>query len=379
LSERTIAVLTSGRQDWGILRSCCAAIKATDGLRLRLLVGGMHLSARHGSTVDLVREDGFAPDGTLAWMADEPDPAGDAARALATVAAAIREDVDALLVAGDRFETAAAALAATIERVPIAHLHGGEVTEGAFDDALRNAITKLSHLHLVSNEEHARRVVAMGEDEQSVHVVGAPGLDAAWRHDLAERDELEVVLGIELRPPVVIVTVQPVTLDPDPSAVVWPIVEAMDRIDATWVMTLPNADPGAEAIRGALVAAANRPRRALSEALGERRYWGLMRIAEAMLGNSSSGILEAPIVDLPAVDVGDRQRGRHREANVIAAAPDADAIEAALREALDPGTHERIRGRHPRLADGLAGRRVADIIAGWRPAVPPRKRSMPIP
>jgi UDP-hydrolysing UDP-N-acetyl-D-glucosamine 2-epimerase len=378
VSERTIAVLTSGRQDWGILRPCCEAIRATEGLRLRLLVGGMHLSARHGTTADRIVEDGFEPDLRLDWMGDEGDAAADAGRALQGVARALRGGADALLLAGDRFETAAAAVAATIERVPIAHLHGGEVTEGAFDDAFRNAITKLAHLHLVSNEEHARRVIAMGEDEGSVHVVGAPGLDGATRPDLASRDELEEALHTDLAAPVVIVTVQPTTLDADPAAIVHPILAAMDRVEATYVVTLPNADPGADAVRAALASVAG-PRRAVTEALGERRYWGLMRIADAMLGNSSSGIVEAPVVDLPVVNVGDRQRGRHRLANVIDVPAVAGEVETALRRTLDPATRDRIRGHRPPLADGLAGRRVADIIAGWRPAIPPRKRSIPIP
>jgi UDP-hydrolysing UDP-N-acetyl-D-glucosamine 2-epimerase len=379
MTNRTIAVLTSGRQDWGILRSSCEAIRGEPGLDLDLLVGGMHLSSRHGRSVDLVRADGFAPAELLDWLGhpgDGGDPAAHAQAALALelVGRTLRRRCPAAIVlAGDRLETAAAAIAATIERTPIVHLHGGERTEGAFDDAFRNAITKLSHLHLVSHLEHARRVIAMGEDPATVHVVGAPSLDAAFRPDLAGRAELERLLELPLRPPVVIVTVHPATLDTDPAAVAEPILRAMDLVPATYVITLPNVDPGAERIRAAVLAAAAAPGRVAVEALGERRYWGLMRIADAMVGNSSSGIVEAAAVDLPAVNVGDRQTGRRRDANVLDVGADVEEIAAAIGRALEPETRARIVAAHPPQLDGHAGQRVAEIIAAWHPANPPRK------
>ena len=380
-APRTIAVLTTGRQDWGILHSTCAAIRARSDLRLRLLVGGMHLSARHGLTVETIREDGFEPDALLDWLpagVAGSDPASDvqAAAALTAVGEDLRETpVDALVLVGDRFETAAAALAATVNRVPIVHLHGGEQTFGAFDDPLRNAITKLAHLHLVSHDEHARRVIAMGEDPATVHVVGVPGLDALARLDLPDRETLGADLGIALERPVVVVTVHPATLEQDPAAAARAVARAMDEVPATYVVTLPNVDPGAAAVRDALVpAVANDPtRRVAVEALGERRYWGLLRTADAMLGNSSSAITEAPALDLPAVDVGDRQAGRRRDANVIHAAVDAREVAAALRQALDPSTRTALRSTDRERPDGAAGKRIAAIIAAWRPQLPPRK------
>jgi UDP-N-acetylglucosamine 2-epimerase (non-hydrolysing)/GDP/UDP-N,N'-diacetylbacillosamine 2-epimerase (hydrolysing) len=281
--------------------------------------------------------------------------------------------VDALLLVGDRYETAAAAIAATLARVPLIHVHGGEQTFGAFDDALRNAITKLSHLHLVSHEEHRRRVIAMGEDPAAVRVVGAPGLDAAVRPDLPDRAALAAWLDIALDPPVVIVTVHPATLEDDPAAAARAVVAAMDEVDARYVITLPNADPGAAEVRELMARAAAAPGRVAVEALGERRYWGLLRVADAMVGNSSSALVEAPAVDLPAVDVGDRQAGRRRETNVIEAPADGAAVVAALRRALDPATRDAVRATHGPLADGAAGHRIADIIARWRPPSPPRK------
>lgn len=385
---KTVAVLTSGRQDWGILHSSVVAIRDHPALELRLLVGGMHLSPAHGSTVADIRADGFEPDVLLPWLDDDGTGSrgtqglatDHAAAALRAVADALREvRPDALLLVGDRLETAAAALAATLEWVPIVHLHGGEQTLGAFDDALRHAITKLSHLHLVSHEEHARRVLAMGEDPAAVHVVGAPGLDAAARSDLPSRDELATDLGLALAPPLILVTVHPETLAPDPLAAARAVVAAMDAVPATYVISLPNADPGGDAVRALLASAAPGPDRVAVEALGSRRYWALLRMADAMLGNSSSALIEAPAVGLPAVDVGDRQAGRRHGSNVLHAPADAERVAAALRGALDPTTRRRVEADRPPLADGRAGQRIADIIGAWRPPSPPRKPPIAVP
>jgi UDP-hydrolysing UDP-N-acetyl-D-glucosamine 2-epimerase len=374
----SLAVLTTGRQDWGILRTVCEALRAGTAIRLDVLAGGMHVSPRYGLTIEGVRADGFEPV-PLDWLGPSSDPPADrqAADALSAVGAHLRAtDPDALLLVGDRFETAAAALAATVCRVPIVHLHGGEQSLGAFDDALRHAITKLSHLHLVSHEEHARRVLALGEDPGSVHVVGAPGTDAAFRADLLDRDALAAVLGLELRPPVVLTTVHPTTLDADPSAVAGAVARAMQAMPATWIVTLPNADPGGERARALLAGAVDDapPGTALAvEALGELRYWSLLRVADAMLGNSSSGLVEAPAVGLPVVNVGDRQAGRLRGPNVIDVPAEPAAIVDGLRRALEPGFRGAAEASIPPLADGRAGQRAADIIAAWQPSRPPRK------
>lgn len=371
---RAIAVLTTGRQDWGILRSTSLALEAHPAVGLVLLVGGTHLSRRHGHTIDEVLEDGIEPAARLDWVGDGDLPADvQASGAIAAVGSSLETlSPDALVLAGDRFETLAAALAATLHRVPIVHLHGGEQTLGAFDDALRHAITKLSHLHLVSHEEHAARVIAMGEDPDTVHVVGAPGLDQAARGDLPDRQTLEASLGIALEPPVVVVTVHPETLDQDPAAAARAVAAAMDAVPATYIVTLPNVDPGHETVRETMRAAAVGPRRVAVEALGTRRYWGLLRVADALLGNSSSAIVEAPGLGLPAVNVGGRQEGRLRGANVIDAPRDPDRVAEALRVALDPATRPR-PGPDETRAEGRVGARIADIIAAWRPSVPPRK------
>jgi UDP-hydrolysing UDP-N-acetyl-D-glucosamine 2-epimerase len=355
------------------------AIRAEPGLSLALVAGGMHLSPRHGRSIEHVQADGFELAATIPWLPDDPAAADPPATAQAAIAVdrmgAWLEATapDALLLVADRFETAAAALAATLTRVPIVHLHGGEQTLGAFDDQLRHAITKLAHLHLVSHEEHRRRVIALGEDPEIVHVVGAPGLDNLYRPDLPNLVELGDSLGLPLQPPVVAVTVHPATLDTDPAAPARAVAAAMDLVPATYVVSLPNVDPSAAEVEAVMRAAAAAPGRVAVEALGERRYWGLLRVADAVLGNSSSGIVEAPAVRLPAVNVGDRQAGRRREANVIDAPADVEAVVAGLRRALDPRFRATLPEPDPGLVDGRAGERAARIIAAWQPPRPPRK------
>ena len=374
-----LAVLSTGRQDWGILRSTCLALRDDHAFDLRLMVGGMHCSERFGRTVDSVLAEGFAPRETLAWIAaDRSAPAAEeAGTALAAVGGALdRQRPDALMLVGDRFETAAAALAATLAALPIVHLHGGEESEGAFDNNFRHAITKLSHLHLVSHPAHRERVIAMGEDPSTVHVVGAPGLDNAHRTDLPPRAELEGALGLKLQPPVVVVTLHPATLGGDPGREARAVSAAMDAVEATYVITMPNTDPGHEAIREAFAAAARRPRRVAVDALGERRYWGLLRAADAVLGNSSSGLIEAPVLGLPAVNVGERERGRLRGANVIDVPSEPAAITAGLRRALEPGFRAALTGTASPFGDGRSAARIRDVLAAWKPPRPPVKRAL---
>jgi UDP-N-acetylglucosamine 2-epimerase (non-hydrolysing)/GDP/UDP-N,N'-diacetylbacillosamine 2-epimerase (hydrolysing) len=279
---------------------------------------------------------------------------------------------------GDRSETLAAGLAATVAGVPIVHLHGGEETEGAIDNACRHALTKLSHLHLVSHPAHAARVVQMGEDPATVVVVGAPGLDNRYRDDLPGRGELEQSLGIALDPPVVLVTMHPTTLGQAPSDELTAVAQAMAEVPATYVVTAPNADAGGAAIRefwGRWVS--GRKRVVLVETLGETRYWGLLRLGDAVLGNSSSGIIEAPVAGVPVVNVGDRQKGRLRLGGVADVPAQADRVADAIRAALARGRDaSRANGGYP---DGPAAPRIVAALRAWEVPCPPRKAFREVP
>ncbi len=374
---RKIAVLTTGRQDWGILRSTCQLLLGSPDFTLQLLVGGMHCSTRHGQTERLLQQEGFTAAARLPFVPDagEASASVQAAEALRLTGEALAHlRPEAFLLVGDRFENAAAAVAATVHRLPIIHLHGGEETEGAFDNALRHAITKMSHLHLVSHPLHAQRVISMGEDPATVHIVGAPGLDNVHRRDLPDRAQLESHLGMRLEPPVVLVTLHPATLGGDPAQEAEALAGAMDAVEATYVITLPNEDPGNGAIRERLKAAATAPRRTAVDALGEQRYWGMLKIADAMLGNTSSGLIEAPAAGLPAVNIGDRQKGRVRGENVLDTPADPDALAAALRQALGPKFREQCRASRGPFGDGNSAPRILKILREWTPPDPPVKR-----
>jgi UDP-hydrolysing UDP-N-acetyl-D-glucosamine 2-epimerase len=369
--RRRIAVLTSGRQDWGILRSTCALLAADPRFELCLLVGGMHCEPTFGRTLRLIEAEGYTPAEELAWITAESleRPASQAGAAVGLIGEALaRQRPEALMLVGDRFETLAAGLAATLERVPIVHLHGGEQTLGAFDNAFRNALTQMSQLHLVSHPSHAARVVSMGIDAETVHVVGAPGNDNLYRQDLPGRAELEQTLELRLTDPVVLVTFHPTTLGGDPDAEVQQLCLALDRVPATYVITLPNADPGNTAIRARLLTAADHhPSRRAVDALGERRYWGLLRIARALLGNSSSALIEGAAAGVPAVNVGDRQMGRLRGANVIDVPCAVDAIVDALTQALRPEFYAAMRDAPSPYLSGSAAERIVDILGTWSP------------
>lgn len=377
---RAIAVVTTGRQDYGILRSTCLALEKDPRFALSVWAGGMHLDPRFGRTIDRVRADGYARVRELAFGIS-----GDPTHEFAGALGATREAIDAerpesIVLLGDRTETLAAGTAATLNGVPIVHLHGGEETEGAIDNVMRHALTKMSHLHLVSHELHAKRVRQMGEPPETVVVVGAAGLDNLHRDDLPDRAELENLLGIPLRDPVALVTVHPATLGGDPMTEVTAVARALEAVGITCVVTQPNSDAGGDRIRAFWREwGGSRANVRVVDALGERNYWGMLRVAAVMVGNSSSGILEAPAAGLPVVNVGDRQKGRLRPVHVTDVPADAEAIGAALRAAIDPATRRRL-AREPHLyPSGPAAPRIVEAIARWKPPHPPRKRFEDLP
>lgn len=367
------AVLTTGRQDFGIIRSMVEALRDAPDFELQLIVGGMHLSSRFGSTVDSVIAEGFEIAATVDSVAEPPAAAADTGRALSMLDETLRTlQPDFLLLVGDRAETLAAGIAATLNRIPIVHLHGGEESEGAVDNAFRHALTKLAHLHLVTHPLHARRVIQMGEPEENVYVVGAPGLDNLYSAVLPDPEEVVGRIGLDLGDgPLVLVTVHPATLGPGADEEVREVAAAMAEVDATYIVTQPNADEGGVRIREFWCDwAAGRPRVAVVDALGERAYWALLRRANVVLGNSSSGIIEAPSAGAITINVGDRQRGRLRAASVIDAPAERDAIRDSLRRALEsPGQEPP----EPLFQAGPAAPRMLAAIREWLPRRSPRK------
>ncbi len=365
------AVLTTGRQDYGVLRSTLKLLSTDKDFELFLLVGGMHLSDRYGRTIKQIETDELNITRIMNWMGirdEESSIQEQSAEAIRLVSSALAElEPDFLLLVGDRFETAAAAFAAVLCRVPIVHLHGGEETEGAIDNQLRHAITKMSHFHLVSHPLHQARVIQMGEPPETVHVVGAPGLDNLFRPDLPAIEELESILNVKLKSPVIIVTLHPVTaLIDETRRAVEALLRVMDQRQATYIITSPNADPGNEFIRASFLTWAEKHSNTRSvEALGERVYFGLMRIADLMVGNSSSGLVEAGACQLPVIDIGSRQQGRLRGPNVLHADPEYHSLQHAFEVALTTEFKQSLRGTFSPYGDGCSANRIVRILRGW--------------
>lgn len=366
---RTIGVVSGGRADYGIILSVLRRIEAEEGLSLKLFVTGMHLAAEFGSTAKVIEADGIPITRRIDIGLESDDPQGIAksmSRALAGFGEALAaERPDILLVVGDRFETLAVVAAALPLTIPVAHISGGEITEGAIDDCIRHAITKMSHLHFVAAEPYRQRVIQMGEEPWRVHVTGEPSLDNLRAMTFLSRTELERVVGLSLAPEPLLVTFHPETLDHvNTGRHIQELLAALHSISRPIVFTAPNADTAGRQVRAAIETfVASHANAKLVLNLGNQAYFSLMKIAAAMVGNSSSGIIEAASFELPVVDVGERQKGRLHGANVLHAASQRAAIRKAIDQALEPRFRAALQGvRNPYHAQGST-EKIVEILS----------------
>jgi UDP-hydrolysing UDP-N-acetyl-D-glucosamine 2-epimerase len=369
MTSRRIAVFTSTRAEYGLLRPLMREIVGRPTLQLQIIVSGTHLSPQHGMTRREIEADGFVIDAAVDMLlAGDSAVASSKSAALAmmgTAEALDRLRPDLLILLGDRYELLAAAQAAVLARVPIAHVHGGETTEGAIDELIRHAVTKLAHLHFPAAEPYAQRLRQMGEAPGRIWTVGAPALDNIAELEAVPRQALEQHLGLTLRSPSFLVTYHPVTTREDVGLrAMKSLLTALDECQGTVVVTGTNADPGAFGIRQALerFAADRSDRVALVESLGARRYLSLMAQVDAVIGNSSSGLLEAPAMGVSTVDIGARQRGRLRAPSVIHCEEDLDSIRAAL--ALSLTDKQRVLAARRETPYGRPGaaHRIIDVL-----------------
>jgi len=352
---RTIAVVTGSRADYGLQYWLIDAIQRDPELTLQLIVTGSHLSEQFGRTVDQIRSDAVPIAAEVPMIAaDDSDWAmarstGDGVIGIAD--ALKRLDPDIIVMPGDRFEILAAASAAMLMGVPIAHLHGGEVTEGAVDESIRHAVSKMASIHFVSAEPYRARLMRMGEDPGRVHVVGAPGLDHFTRTRLPARQEMLQSVGLDPAKPFLLVTYHPATRgDAVPFDAVQQLTQALDRFpDYQLLITKANADAGGRTINESLERYASRAgsRVALVASLGTPRYLSAVTHAAALVGNSSSALIEAPAVGTPTVNIGPRQQGRLRAASVIDCAEDTYAIVDDDVAALAPDFRARASDTEP--------------------------------
>jgi UDP-hydrolysing UDP-N-acetyl-D-glucosamine 2-epimerase len=366
-SPRKICFVTGSRADFGLLIWPMRAIRQTPGLTLQLVATGMHLSPEFGYTINNIRDEGFDVDERVESLLSSDSGVGVAKSVglgvIGFADAFARLKPDLVVVLGDRYETLAAAQAAMFLRLPMAHLFGGDVTEGAVDESIRHAISKMSHVHFATNSESARRLTQLGEDPSRVFMVGSPGIDSIKRLKLMDRPTIGQEVGMALGERNILITFHPITVEADRSVgQLDELFAALSSFDPEFRLffTLANADAEGRALNDRIRAfVSGRPNAIAVASLGQLRYISLMNQADVVVGNSSSGIYEAPSLDVPTVDIGDRQKGRQRASSVFHAAPQRSAIAAAISQALQ-------RGRQPTVnpyGDGETSRRVADVIA----------------
>lgn len=371
--SRRICVVTGSRAEFGLLRLLMDEIAAAPGLELQVVATGMHLAPEFGGTYREIEEAGFSIDERVETLLSA-DSATAASKAIGLGVIGFADVLARLspafvVVLGDRFEILAAVTAAMMARIPIAHLHGGEVTEGAIDEAIRHAITKMSHLHFVAADDYRRRVVQMGEHPARVFNVGGLGVDAISRMKLLDKAALEGSLGFSLGERSLLVTFHPMTLA-DIAASTTHMNELLAAIaefeDVRVVFTMPNADTGGRQLDQLLKRfVAERENAAYFPSLGQLRYLSLMRQVSAVVGNSSSGIAEAPSFRVPTVNIGDRQKGRIQAASIVNCDPLRADITAAIREVLSDDFRGRLLTVRNPYGDGGAAARIVKVLSEY--------------
>ncbi len=366
-SRRKIAVITTSRADYSHLYWPLRALASHPRVDLRLLVLGAHLSPEFGRTIREIEMDGFPIEARIECLLSSDTDVGMAkAIGVATLGLAdylsvLRPDI--LLLIADRYEMLAPASAALALRVPIAHIEGGEISEGAIDDAVRNAITKMAHVHFTSTWAARDRVIAMGEEPWRVHRAGAPSLDYLRKSALLSRRQLERKLAIRMDMPTAVVAYHPVTLAVDTLQETAAIFAALEKLDEQLLFCYPNADAGSRAlIERTRAFVTSRGKGQVFVNLDAVTYWSLLRQAAYFLGNSSSGIMETPSLALPAVNIGMRQQGRERARNILDAAAEPSAILAAVAVARSEAFRKSLRGMTNPYGDGRASETIAEVL-----------------
>jgi len=370
MDRKQILVLTGTRAEYGLLKSSMEAIQDHEQLSLSVVATGMHLSPKHGKTVNQIRDDGFSVDREV-MMQIEGDSGTAMAKSLGTGTIGLADafsslDPEFVLLLGDRDEALAGALAASHMNIPVAHIHGGDAMHGAvIDDSIRHAITKFAHIHFPASELSAERIRKMGEEEWRITISGAPGLDDILA---GEYDNPDVVLekyDIDPGRPLLLVVQHPVTTQVEQAGdQIMTTLDAVESFDTQTVLIYPNADAGGSRIIQEIES------RSLGEdfytfrSLPRREYLGLMAAADGMVGNSSSGIIEAPSFNLPVVDVGPRQEGRERTENTISVQYEEDEIRSAISNALRDGLQEKASSCSNPYNHGGAGTVISKRLAG---------------
>ena len=365
-SRRRICVVTGSRAEYGLLYWLIRDLHDDPEIELQLIATGMHLSPEFGLTYRAIEKDGFCIDERVEMLVSSDTPTGVAKSiglgVMGFADAFARLAPDIIVVLGDRFEILAAAQAALVAGIPIAHIAGGDTTEGSYDEAIRHSITKMAHLHFVTNEVAAQRVRQMGEEPARVHNFGSPGIDGIRQMKLLGREDLARDLDCEFAARNLLITFHPVTLEPGASEKQFAaLLGALDALgpDVGLFFTMPNADTGGRRLTAMVHEyVASRPCARAYVSLGQARYLSLMAQVDAVVGNSSSGLYETPSLKKPTVNIGDRQTGRLAAASVIHCEPEADAILSAIKAAFVLDCSHTVSP----YGDGHASERIAAVL-----------------
>jgi GDP/UDP-N,N'-diacetylbacillosamine 2-epimerase (hydrolysing) len=362
------AVVTGSRSEYGLLYGVMKRLKDDPRFELQVLVTGSHLSPEFGMTCTSIREEGFSIDREIEILMSSDTSVGvskSAGLAMISFSEAFAElKPDLVILLGDRSEILAVAVAATIAGIPIAHIHGGEITQGAYDDAIRHAITKMSHLHFAAADEYRNRIIQMGEQPDTVFNVGGLGVDNIWRLKLKARSDLERDLNIKFRDHNLLVTFHPPTLSGNTKPEFEEMLAALDELEDTLLLfTYPNADRQGriiiDMIKGYTAARENAQS---FVSLGQLNYLSILNHSDAIVGNSSSGLLEAPSLKTPTVNIGDRQEGRITAGSVICCPPERKEIQKAIRMALSHSFRSRLDSVTNPYGEGHAAEKILEHL-----------------
>ena len=363
---KKICVITSTRAEYSLLYEIMKAIDKSAGLELQLIVTGSHLSYNHGYTVDVIKKDGFKIDDEIDIIMDSNSKKSIAITMgllmmqLANSFDKLKPDV--LMILGDRYEILAAASTAVAMNIPIAHIGGGESTEGAIDEQIRHAITKMAHLHFASTEIYKENILKMGEQPFRAFNVGASVMENIKKHNFMQQNQLEEHLGFKIKVPFFVVTYHSVTLLNNAKEQIDNLLKALDKFDGTFLFTASNADHGGNEINSIITEYIyQKPNCYFVKSLGHL-YLDVLKHADIMVGNSSSGIIEAPCMRLPVVNIGDRQKGRLRHDNIIDVGYLSQDIEEGIQQALDNKFVKKIKNMENLYGDGLTSEKILFIL-----------------
>ena len=369
MMKKKICVVTGSRAEYGLLKPLMDEIKKTKFFNLQLIVTGMHLSKEFGYTYKEIEKDGFNINSKIN-IALESDTASGISKSMGLAMIGFGKAFNKLkpgmvVVLGDRFEVFSATAAAHVANIPVAHIHGGEITEGAFDDAFRHSITKMSYLHFTSTEEYKKRTIQLGESPNRVFNVGAIGLDNIKNIKLLSKSELERKINFKFAKKNLLITFHPVTLENNTAKVQFAnILSALSKLkDTNLIFTKSNADKGGTTINKMINSYVSKNKNAIVfTSMGQLLYLSTMKYVDAVVGNSSSGIVEAPSFHIPTINIGDRQKGRIKAQSVIDCVPDKKAIMSALNKGLSHEFKKKIANKLSPFGDGKTSIKILDVL-----------------